>query len=382
MASIWKHPKSKYWYARYLHADGRWHNASTSTTNRKDALKIAEEYETAGRARRTATQVRRVISRLHAEITGEALPRSSARAFVESWLRGKEGTAPATQVFYQNSTKQFLAHLGTLADDELSMITQDHITNFRNAIRKRLSAKATNHHLKVVKMLFRAARREHLIVDDPSEFVKTMPEKRAGKKPRRPFSLDEIRALLPAADDEWRSMILFGLYTGQRLGDIAKYTWANLDLAKSQVRLVTSKQDTSLVIPMAPRLREHIKTMPLPDAAADITPLHPRAHAILTKDGKSGRLSNQFANLMALAGLRKKKAHRVTTGEGRAGRHENGETSFHSLRHSAVTLLKEAGVPSAVVQALIGHESQQMSELYTTVGEEALTKAAAAFPTL
>ena len=137
-----------------------------------------------------------------------------------------------------------------------------------------------------------------------------------------------------------------------------------------------------MVIPMAPRLREHIKTMPLPDAAADITPLHPRAHAILTKDGKSGRLSNQFANLMALAGLRKKKAHRVTTGEGRAGRHENGETSFHSLRHSAVTLLKEAGIPSAVVQALIGHESEQMSELYTTVGEEALTKAAAAFPTL
>jgi integrase len=27
---------------------------------------------------------------------------------------------------------------------------------------------------------------------------------------------------------EWRSMILFGLYSGQRLGDIAKLTWANI----------------------------------------------------------------------------------------------------------------------------------------------------------
>jgi hypothetical protein len=34
---------------------------------------------------------------------------------------------------------------------------------------------------------------------------------------------------LVGANDEWRSMILFGLYTGQRLGDIATLRWNNLD---------------------------------------------------------------------------------------------------------------------------------------------------------
>ena len=37
-------------------------------------------------------------------------------------------------------------------------------------------------------------------------------------------------ARLSVADDEWRSMILFGLYTGARLSDVASLTWENIDL--------------------------------------------------------------------------------------------------------------------------------------------------------
>ena len=382
MASVWKHPKSRFWFARYLSKDGRWRNASTKTTERKAALKIADEYETAAKARRTASQARRVLSRLHAEITGEVLPSSSVHAFVANWLREKKGTAKATQVFYENSTSQFLDHLGTLADDELSMISKENIVAFRNALLERLSAKAANHHLKVVKMLFRAAKRDGFIVDNPSEFVETVKEKAHERKRRRPFTLDQIRAVLAVADDEWRSMILFGLYTGQRIGDIARLTWANVDLDKGQIRLITQKTGAPLLIPMAAPLREHIECLPAPDARPDLAPLHSRACALVEKQGKSGTLSNQFADLLALAGLRVKKSHRATTGEGRAGRHETETLSFHSLRHTAVTLLKEAGIPAAVVQKLIGHESAQISELYTTVGEEALATAAASFPAL
>jgi integrase len=39
--------------------------------------------------------------------------------------------------------------------------------------------------------------------------------------------------------------------------------------------------------------------------------------------------------------------------------------SFHSLRHTAVSLLKDAGVPDAVVMALVGHESTAISQRYT-----------------
>ena len=56
------------------------------------------------------------------------------------------------------------------------------------------------------------------------------------------------------------------------------------------------------------------------------------------------------------------------------------QLSFHSLRHTAVSLLKDAGIPQAVVQELVGHDSEQMSALYTHVGREAMERAAAALP--
>ena len=39
-----------------------------------------------------------------------------------------------------------------------------------------------------------------------------------------------------------------------------------------------------------------------------------------------------------------------------------------------------AGVLAAVAQALIGHDSEAIHQVYVTVGEEALRKAAGAFP--
>jgi len=69
-------------------------------------------------------------------------------------------------------------------------------------------------------------------------------------------------------------------------------------------------------------------------------------------------------------------------GIGRDGKRAGNELSFHSLRHTAVSLLKDAGIPQAVVQELIGHESEAMSALYTHVGSEALRKAASALPAI
>jgi hypothetical protein len=54
---------------------------------------------------------------------------------------------------------------------------------------------------------------------------------------------------------------------------------------------------------------------------------------------------------------------------GRSGKRVGIELSFHSLRHATVSLLKDAGVPDAVVQALVGHESAAMSHRYTHAGK-------------
>jgi integrase len=105
---------------------------------------------------------------------------------------------------------------------------------------------------------------------------------------------------------------------------------------------------------------------------------------MLTRTGKASALSNAFGDLLVQAGLRTKnprESHR-SRGTGRSGRRRINELSFHSLRRTATTLLHEAGVPSTVAQALIGHDSEKVHSDYITVGREALRNAVHKLPVL
>jgi integrase len=226
-------------------------------------------------------------------------------------------------------------------------------------------------------MIFVAAKRDGYISENPAEDVKVVSQ-RGLSRTRRPFTIDELKAVYRVADDEWKSMILFSLYTGARLADVASLTWRNVDLLAQEFRYVARKTARSMILPLAGPLAKHVEALEIADSP-DV-PLHPRAHSILKKQGRAGTLSNQFAKLLSDAGLRAKQAHRKTHGAGRGVGSGHGELSFHSLRHTAVTLLKELGVPQAVVMELVGHESEEMSQHYTRVGLPALRGAAEAFP--
>ncbi len=381
MASLWKHPQSKFWVACFTDRDGRRLKRSTKETVRSKAQKLALTFEEAARRKRTAKQVRQVIASLHRDITGEELPTITMSDFVRDWLTQKKPeTKPSTFTFYTNATNKFLKFLDADAYREIGEITREHIRRFRNTEAETLAPRTVNHDLKCLKMLFRAARREGLLSDDPTEFVDTIRQAKSQLN-RRPFTVPELQAVLSVADEEWRSMILFGFYLGHRLGDIARLTWENIDLQRNQIRFIAGKTDKTIMLPIAEPLRKHIEALASSDDPN--APIHPRAFAIVTRQGKTGHLSNQFSDLLAQAGLREKKAHRRTgkgVGHGRGS--GTGGLSFHCLRHTAVSLLKDAGVPEAVVMELVGHDSEEMSRHYTHVGRAALENAVAKYPDL
>jgi integrase len=380
MASVWKHPNSPYWTACFTDLEGRRKKRSTKEKNRRKAEKLAEQYEEAARKRRTFSQVRTVLQDLHREITGEELKSVTVREHVKNWLtEKKDETKPATMHFYGASTTKLLDFLGERADQEISLVTRGDLIGYRKALASTLSSTSTNHHIKCARMMFKMARRDALIAENPAEFVERV--KKKGGYERRPFTQEEISSVLAQADEEWRSMILFGLYTGQRLSDIAGFTWDQVNLEKAELRFETAKTGRRMIIPIALPLLSNLRLLRKKDTGT--SPIHPRAAATLNKNDKTSTLSNQFANLLAAAGLRDKVSHKKEKGKnGRTGAKTGAQLSFHSLRHTAVTLLKEAGVPHAVVQELIGHDSQQISDHYTHVGSEALKKAAAALPDL
>jgi hypothetical protein len=71
-------------------------------------------------------------------------------------------------------------------------------------------------------MLFKAAKRDSYIIENPAEDVEILKDRDNDGNARRPLTIPEIRAVLAVADPEWQSLIKFGLYTGQRLGDLAR----------------------------------------------------------------------------------------------------------------------------------------------------------------
>jgi integrase len=97
------------------------------------------------------------------------------------------------------------------------------------------------------------------------------------------------------------------------------------------------------------------------------------------RNNHSAGLSRQFGDLLELAGLRSVAPSPAQEG---SRRRRANPLTFHSLRHTTVSLLKDANIPQATVQELVGHSSAEISALYTHVGRESLERAAASLPAL
>ena len=73
MASVWRHPRSKYWTACFRDSNGRQRRISTREIAKYKAMRIADAFERTARKRHTKLYVQRVIARLHEELGGEPL---------------------------------------------------------------------------------------------------------------------------------------------------------------------------------------------------------------------------------------------------------------------------------------------------------------------
>ena len=172
MASIHKKPDSKYWMACFYRPDGRRAMRSTKQTNRQQAQKLADTYEAAYRQKWKARHVKRVMRDLYKDITGERMTWKTVAEYFEEWLDTREPElAENTINFYRAKTKQFLDQLGSKAQAEITDVESTDIVAFRNAELQRVGTKTTNHGLKFLKMVFKHARRDGLIVDNPAEFI-------------------------------------------------------------------------------------------------------------------------------------------------------------------------------------------------------------------
>jgi len=172
---------------------------------------------------------------------------------------------------------------------------------------------------------------------------------------------------------EWRGLILFGLHLRERLGDLAKLTWRAVDLGSSEIAFTTRKTGRRIVLPLVQPLSDYLSRLPASDNP-DAFIFPNSASAKRTSD-----LSHQFRKILVDAGLVEPRTHE-RTGKSHSAAREPSEISFHSLRHSAVTMLKASGLSDFVAREIVGHETTAISRHYTHLSTDDLRNAMQRLP--
>lgn len=385
MAWLYKHPRSQFWQIGWR-VGNKLFNRSTKITDRAEAEKKLALFDLMADANRE----RRLTDDFYNSLTGRELERITLRDAAEKYLEKCKGTTqPGTFVRYRMVVDSLLAY--THASDTAPLIGDingETIQQFLNDVRTRTSATTVNFYRKVLNALFVHALENKKIRNNPVKDVDTY---KASKEDieisRRPFEEAEIRAAYTAAPNGfWRFAIVFGLYTGLRLGNVVTLRWRDVDLKKQVVKVVDIKSPDKLEIPIvSPFLlnlfAELRRKSPKATPESFIFPEYAAIYLAKSKGGENNAatLSLEFRNILVKAKL-SEKYQRKGQGTGRSCRRSVNPLSFHSLRHNFITMLKERGASQMVARELVGHDSDAVNQLYTHTSPELIRKSLKKLP--
>ena len=381
----------KYWYCffRVTNPDGtvKQVHKSTKKTTKKEAIEAARDLEKAAtRAagvdcetqaaimakvseaaekafkNKLSTAAARLIIGEIMEIAGQgSLINHTLRSWASEWLKEKElSVQPSTMDSYRSSVNEFIDHLGTRADKHIELINTEDIRGYRDKVRKNgLIAKTCNNKVKALRLLFRDAVKHVVIIHDPTGPIKPLDE--SDSVQRASFTVQEIKKLIKhASTDEWKGVILFGVFTGLRLRDIIHMKVGNLDTERKLVSIIprkTRSKGTVVEIRLHGDILKFLEEYKLPPF--DSSPVFNHLSTKVT-GGRNG-LSSQFISIMEKAGVERHITRKRADGAAR----DISQRSFHSLRHTFTSLLANANVPEEVRMKMTGHTDTRTHQKYT-----------------
>ena len=394
MASIWQHPKSVNWVARYRGTGNKTVNRSTGTPDKEAAKLISKTWEieaarergkqtievspggisdAVARAERLARQgrldpasARDLINDLLTAAGQQTLDAISHRLWCDNWRKSKAGAVKArSRMKYEQVCRDWLAFLNGKADKPLEAVGKADAIAYRDRIASQgLAGRTVNQTVKLLRGIYSEAVEQGHIGRNPFAGVDRLPEDTEDTK-REPFTNTEVAAIIEAAKGDMKGLVILAATTGLRLMDGARLQWRNLDLTALQISIKTAKTGAKLKLPIHPALAKWLKEQPRGIGAAPVFP----TLADKGGPGKSG-LSMQFKRLMERAEVGAGMS-REREGRGRS----TCRKSFHSLRHFAATQLAQNGVRAEVARAITGHADQESHAGYITADVDSLRSA-------
>ncbi|MDP9094407.1 MAG: site-specific integrase [Actinomycetota bacterium] len=200
-----------------------------------------------------------------------------------------------------------------------------------------------------VRGVFRAAVRDRLIVRDPTEAVRLPRQRRTDASMRIP-TVEEVGALMAAAEESFRAFVALCAFAGLRLGEAAAVQVADIDFLRRQLAVTRQVQragDRKIEI-KAPKYGSE-RVIHLPDELTTLLARHVEAHTF-------GRAADRWL----FQGEPGDPPHQNTVGYWwRKTQTAAGVSGIrlHDLRHFYASGLIAAGCDVVTVQRALGHAS-------------------------
>lgn len=236
-----------------------------------------------------------------------------------------------------------------------------------------------NRYLSLLQHFFNWAMERDYIRPFRRNSVALVRQEREDNRRHRRIEPDEERALLSAAPDHLRPLIVFALDTGMRRGEMLTLTWADVDARPNWLRVrgeaAQSRQDTL-------GSGGHKTSRRAPGVSA------PRCSWATEVSGRNGfhRRDRAGPTVPAVLVARNRAQGARPPAEARGGQGGTRRLSqesrdalqridlhWHDLRHEYASRLVERRVPLSQMRDLLGHASIVTTERYDYQKPEALT---------
>lgn len=350
--------------------------------NARDARReLARRLEKSGALITRENEIRRYESKLE-NLKGEAVRIVDAmpamrladafEAFAASPLRPKRSGA-ATMSRYEGQTARLVRWMAERHPEvvEVRQVSREIAAEFLSDIDAGLSGNSYNKYVSLFRLIWRVIGSDARCVGNPWGDVARAHQPKCNG--RRALTVEELARVCGGLTGELRLLFALGLYTGLRLGDCALLEWGAIDLARHMITTTprkTAKAGRAVAIPIHPALFAMLAEIP---AKLRRGCLLPETAATYRHDASV--LSKKIRATFEAAGI---KTAREVDGYAR----NVAEVGFHSLRHSFVSIMGNAGVSLAVVQSIVGHGNPEMTKHYFHVQQSALAAAVGKIPAL
>lgn len=225
-------------------------------------------------------------------------------------------------------------------------ITFNMVSDFLASIASKVSPKTRKAYRQIIKTFLNYAIKRGYLKENVA--AKTDIPKIEKKRPFF-FSKEQIDTMLKMAPKHLKTILMIGLYTGMRIGEIMNLRWNHIDFKAGLIYVDKAKSKRFRAIPIHEKLHNYLSGIGT----------HKSGHIVTRADNKVFKYregaKKAFKTLLVNCGIECPKG-----------------VLFHALRHSCASWLVMSGVPIYTVGQILGHKDATTTQIYAHLAPDYL----------